>query len=98
MEEIQDASARAASGNAKVVLANKKKKSKYANYEAAPDNAIYFLFDVETTGSRRNWDRIIAMSFLAFKEDGQLIGVFSRKVNPGQVSISAFLTKHIHGN
>ena len=97
MEQIQDVSAREASGNAKR-NAKKKKKSKYVNYEAAPDNAIYFLFDVETTGSRRNWDRIIAMSFLAFKEDGQQIGVFSRKVNPGQVRISAFLTKHIHGN
>ena len=44
MEEIQDAGARAARGNAKVVLANKKKKSKYVKYETAPDNAIYIFF------------------------------------------------------
>ena len=97
MAEIQNSSARAANASNKTVLAKKKKKSKYADYETAPDNAIYFLFDVETTGSKRNWDRITAMSFLAFNEDGQLIVVFSRKVNPGPVRISAFLTKHIHG-
>ena len=42
-----------------------KKKSKYQGYEGTADNAVYFLFDVETTGSKRNWDRIIAISFLA---------------------------------
>ena len=37
------------------------KKGKYANYVSAPSNGRYFLFDVETTGSKRNWDRIIFM-------------------------------------
>ena len=36
---------------------NKKKKAgKYDEYTTAPDNAVYFLFDVETSGSKRNWD------------------------------------------
>ena len=74
-----------------------KKKSKYQDYEGAPDNAVYFLFDVETTGSKRNWDRIIAMSFLACDEDGRLLDSFNKKINPGSVRINSFLSKNIHG-
>ena len=72
------------------------KKGKYDDYTTAPDSAVYFLFDVETTGSRRNYDKIIAMSFLSYDCHGNMLGSFSRKVNPGKVKISAYLTKHIH--
>ena len=74
----------------------KKKRGKYDDYTTAPDNAVYFLFDVETTGSKRNYDRIIAMSFLCLDCDGVLIAAFSRKVNPGNVRISSYLTRWIH--
>ena len=78
---------------------NKKdtKKGKYVNYVSAPSNDRYFLFDVETTGSKRNWDRIIFMSVLAFDENGLLLGSFSKKVNPGKARISNFLSDNIHG-
>ena len=71
----------------------KKKKSKYFAYEAAPDNAVYFLFDVETSGGKRNWDRIIAMSFLATDQDGRLLGSFSKRLNPGNVRIGYHATR-----
>ena len=84
---------------ASVTTANqgkKKKNSKYINYESAPADAIYFLFDVETTGSKRNYDRVIAISFLAYDHHGNLLGHFSRMINPGGVRIASFLTKRIH--
>ena len=78
---------------------NKKKKAgKYDEYTTAPDNAVYFLFDVETSGSKRNWDKIIAFSFLCFDVNGKQLGNFTRKINPGSdVHISEYLTKNIHG-
>ena len=75
---------------------SKRKKNKYENFEGAPDNACYFLFDVETSGSKRNFDRIIALSFMAHDETGRLLGAFSQKVNPGGVVISHYLSKHVH--
>ena len=74
----------------------RKKKGKYDEYTTAPADAVYFLFDVETTGARRNYDRIIAMSFLCLDRDGKLLASFSRKVNPGKVRISTYLTSHVH--
>ena len=74
---------------------SKKKKGKYDDYESAPENAVYFLFDVETSGGKRNWDRIIAMSFLAVDQDGELLGSFSKKMNPGSVRIG-YHTTRIH--
>ena len=74
----------------------KKKKSKYFAYEAAPENSVYFLFDVETSGGKRNWDRIISMSFLAVDQDGKVLGSFSKKLNPGAARIS-YQTTEIHG-
>jgi len=53
--------------------ANKKKKGQYTDYVKPPENAISFLFDVETTDSKRNWDRIIAVSFLAYDTKGMLL-------------------------
>ena len=73
-----------------------RKPSKYASYVSAPKDAIYFLFDIETTGSKRNFDRIIALSFLAYDTEGRLLDHFSRKVNPQGVSISAFLSHRVH--
>ena len=72
-----------------------KKKSKYVDYEVAPANGVYFLFDVETTGGKRNWDRIVALSFLSYDSDGNLLDHFSRKVNPGGVRINA-ICRGIH--
>ena len=79
--------------------ANKKasKKGKYDNYVSAPSNGRYFLFDVETTDSKRNWDRIIVTSILVFDETGLLLGSFSKKVNPGKARISNFLSDNIRG-
>ena len=76
---------------------NKKKVDKYAEYSTAPDNAVYFLFDVETTGSKRNWDKIIAMSFLCYDASGNKLDNFTTKINPGDVQISSYLTENIHG-
>ena len=73
-----------------------KRKSKYAEYVSAPADAVFFLFDVETTGAKRNWDRIIAFSFLAYDGKGNLLGSFSRKINPGSVKIDEYLTRNVH--
>ena len=78
------------------MMTSKKKKGKYDDYTTAPVNAVYFLFDVETTGGKRNYDRIIAMSFLCLDQNGKVISSFSRKVNPGRIKISAYLTRWIH--
>ena len=93
MQEAQQLPAAATANNAN---RKKKKKGKYDDYTTSPANTVFFLFDVETTGGRRNYDRIIAMSYLCFDREGTLIGSFSRKVNPGKVRISAYLTRHIH--
>ena len=77
-------------------IKQKKKKSKYAEYVSAPTNAVFFLFDVETTGGKRNWDRIIAFSFLAYDNQGNLLGSFARTINPGSVKIDAYLSKNVH--
>ena len=78
------------------VSQRKKKKSKYAEYVSAPADAVFFLFDVETTGGKRNWDRIIAFSFLAYDGKGNLLGSFARKINPGSVKIDEYLTHNVH--
>ena len=74
----------------------KKKKGKYDNYQKAPADAVYFLFDVETSGSKRNYDCIVAFSFLAYDITGRLLGNFTQKVNPGRVRMSA-KAMEIHG-
>ena len=73
-----------------------KKKSKYADYVTAPADAVYFLFDVETTGSKRNFDCIIALSFIAYDITGNLLDCFSQKINPGDVPINSKAFE-IHG-
>ena len=74
----------------------KRKNSKYHAYQKAPSRAVYFLFDVETTGSKRNFDKIISISFLAYDKKGRQLGSFSRLINPGSVAIDSYLTKKIH--
>ena len=83
-----------------VPVANARKKkqtkpSKYLDYECAPSDAVYFLFDVETTGSKRNYDKIIAIGCLAYDRQGKLLGCFSRKINPGDIS-STYQAGKIH--
>ena len=77
---------------------NPPKTSKYAEFDLRPDNTIiYFLFDIDTTGSKRNWDHIIVFSFLCYDEDGSLLlGSLSRKINTGNVRINLYLTEHVH--
>ena len=72
------------------------KKSKYAAYESAPVDAVYFLFDVETTGSKRNFDKIISISLLAYDSRGNKLDSFARLINPGGVPMVSYLTKHVH--
>lgn len=71
-------------------------KSKYSKYGSAPADAVFFLFDVETTGGKRNWDRIIAFSFFAYDGEGNLMGTFTRNINPGSVNIDEYLTRNVH--
>ena len=73
----------------------KKKAGKYEHYQGAPDNAVYFLFDLEVTGSKRNYDRVIQMSFISYDDNGNLLGNFSRLVNPGKVRINHWIQKNI---
>ena len=75
-----------------------RKTNKYSDYTCAPSGAVYFLFDIETTGSKRNFDKIIALSMLAYDSDGNQLGSFSRLINPGSVTIDTYLTitKNIH--
>ena len=94
MKEMQQASK---DRNVKKKSKKKKKKGQCDDWISAPVDGAYFLFDVETTGSKRNWDRIIFMSFLHYNEDGELLGSFSRKVNPGKVQITSHLSNNIHG-
>ena len=77
-------------------LTNTQKKSKYAAYESAPTDAVYFLFDVETSGGKRNFDKIISISLLAYDSRGNKLGSFARLINPGGVPMVSYLTKHVH--
>ena len=74
----------------------KKDNTICTDYENTPSNPSLFLFDVETTGPKRNFDRIISMSFLAYDEDGNLMGAFSRNINPDVVKINVFISQRIH--
>ena len=76
----------------------KKKPSKYEHYQSAPDNAVYFLFDVEVTGSKRNYDRIIQMAFISYDDTGKLLDNFCRLVNPGKVRINQWIKDNILPN
>lgn len=73
-----------------------KKKGKYDDYQKAPEDTVLFLFDVETSGSKRNYDCIVAFSFLAYDVKGRLLGNFAQKVKPGRVRMSA-KAMEIHG-
>ena len=73
-----------------------KKQSKLANYVSVPSNSVCFLFDVETTGGKRNYDKIISLSFLAYSVDGSLLGSFDRLINPGTVTINSYLSNNVH--
>ena len=73
-----------------------RKKGQYTDYESAPSNPALFLFDLEVTGPKRNFDRIITMSFLAYDVDGNLMGAFAPKINPCGVRINA-ICHRIHG-
>lgn len=73
----------------------KKKPSKYEHYQSAPDNAVYFLFDVEVTGSKRNYDRIIQMAFISYDDTGKLLDNFCRLVNPGKVRINQWIKDNV---
>ena len=73
----------------------KKKTGKYEHYQGAPDNGVYFLFDLEVTGSKRNYDRVIQMSFISYDDNGNLLDNFSRLVNPGKVRISHWIKNNI---
>ena len=75
--------------------AKQKKPSKYQNYKSAPINGVYFLYDVEVTGSKRNYDRIIQMSFISYDDTGRLLDNFSRLVNPGKVRITHWIKNNI---
>ena len=96
-EEVQeeDHAVPVASTSASATKNKQKKSSKYHAYECAPENAVYFLFDVEVTGSKRNYDKIIGIGFLAYDRQGKLLGCFSRKVNPGVVR-STYHAGRIH--
>ena len=78
------------------VAQSKKKKGKYESYQKAPADSVYFLFDVETSGAKRNYDCIVAFSFLAYNLDGKLLGNYTQKVNPGKIQMSA-KAMEIHG-
>ena len=43
--------------------------------------------DVETTGSKRNWDRVIEYAVIAHDGNDNKLGEFVRRVNPGEVRI-----------
>ena len=73
-----------------------KKKGKYDDYKKAPADAVFFLFDVETSGSKRNYDCVVAFSFLAYDVDGRLLGNFAQRINPGRVRMSE-KAMEIHG-
>ena len=48
---------------------------------------IYFLIDLETTGSKRNWDRGIEYCVMAHDANGRNLGTFLRRVNNAEVRI-----------
>lgn len=65
-----------------------KQRAKKNIYHDLPQgNRVFFLMDLETTGSKRNWDRGIEYSILAYTEDGQLIDNFYSRVNNDGVRI-----------
>lgn len=65
-----------------------KKRSKKNLYTDLPQGKrVYFLIDLETTGSKRNWDRGIEYCILAYTEDGKLVDQFYSRVSNDGVRI-----------
>ncbi len=50
----------------------------------------YVCVDIETTGMRAKWDRIIEIGAVKVR-DGEVVGTFSELINPG-INISHFIT------
>jgi DNA polymerase III epsilon subunit-like protein len=49
---------------------------------------MYFSFDIELTGPKRNFDRIIEIGAVAFDDTGQICGTFDERINPDGVKIT----------
>ena len=65
-----------------------------------PDGrVVYFLMDLETTGSKRNWDRGIEYCVIAHDVNASLLGTFVRRVNNDEVRVkpSAYAVHGISG-
>jgi hypothetical protein len=86
-------SAAAGSATAEAHDQTQKKKAaptqkKKATYIPCPTKPVFFLIDLETTGSKRNWDRVIEIALIAYNESGTQLGVFESRISNSGVLIS----------
>lgn len=88
-EEYDPANAAAASAasttptSTKVTKAKKKKKE----FVKLSKKKMFCLLDVETTGSKRNWDMAIVYAWMIVNEEGHIIDEREFRVHPGRVRI-----------
>ena len=67
--------------------ASKKTAKKPPFVELPAGRNVFFLVDIETTGSKRNWDRGIEYCVIAYDQYGKLLQHFYSRVSNGGVRI-----------
>ena len=73
-----------------------RKKSTKKEFFKLTGRKKYLLLDVETTGSKRNWDRVLVFAWLVVNEDGVLEDSRTFWVHPGKVRIKPAAYR-VHG-
>lgn len=75
-----------------------KQKKKVQRYYGIPrgKKGVFLVFDVETTGSKRNWDIAIMYYFIVCDEAGTVLGRRLFRVNPGHIPIT-YAAYCVHG-
>ena len=73
-----------------------KKTAKNKEFVSISGTKMFFLLDVETTGSKRNWDVVIVYAWMVVNESGEVLDIQEFRVNPGKVRIKEAAYK-VHG-
>ena len=80
----------------KLSASKTKNKPKKKEFVKVTGSRVWFLLDIETTGSKRNWDVPIVWAWIVVDDDGQVLEEREFRVHPGNVSIKDAAYK-VHG-
>ena len=71
----------------KVSAPKAKKNTNKREFFKVTGSRVWLLLDIETTGSKRNWDIPIVWAWIVVAENGQVLEERECRVHPGNVSI-----------